>query len=78
MTELSERSVFEFETEVGAYYLTASQYSDIFEHSLSSVSESGSLYGYAVENAFELVDYYRRECLSFDIFSYNEQFESAL
>ena len=77
-TEHSEVGVFEFVTYFAGDYRTAGQGSDIFEHSFSSVTETGSLNCYAVEYAFEFVEYDSRQSVTVHIFADDEELKTVL
>ena len=72
------RNVLEFESEFGRDDFAARKDCDIFEHSLSSVAESGRFNRNAVEHAFEFVDDESGKRVAFNVLGDDHKFLSLL
>src|SRR5690606_13417723 len=77
-TEQVERRVLELEADLLGDDLAAGQDCDVLELRLATVAEAGRLDGDRLEDATDLVDDERRECLTIDVLSNDEELLAGL
>src|SRR5699024_8349707 len=72
-TQIIQRSIFQFVAAFFRDHCTARQNTDIFEHLLTTITESGCLNSSNLQRSAQYVYYQYSQCFAFNIFSDNKQ-----
>src|SRR5262249_25471761 len=76
--QITDRDVFQFDTEFFGYDLAAGENCHVFEHRFAAVTKSRSLDCGATESTAQSIDNQRRQGLTFNVFGDNDNRSTAL